>query len=134
MCFLPQEPQLLPVTIAENIVYGMPEDAYTAESIVQAAKEANVHDFIASLPDRYLTHVRAWPWPDACMGLGCVRIHARIPIHPPQSTPTTGGGGRGLHQRRRKAAHLLGPRHHSTPTDFVAGRTDQRLGRGVGEG
>lgn len=92
ICFLPQEPQLLPISIAENIVrpsvpsllttqsttprrfklvaptttptlpartqvYGMPDGAYTMEDIVDAAKEANCHDFIMSLPDKYLTPV-----------------------------------------------------------------------------
>lgn len=45
------------ISIAENIVYGMPDGSYTMEDIVQAAREANVHDFVASLPDKYLTIV-----------------------------------------------------------------------------
>lgn len=57
ICFLPQEPQLLPISIADNIVYGMPEGSYSMEDIEQAAKEANVHSFIQSLPDRYQTRV-----------------------------------------------------------------------------
>jgi ABC-type multidrug transport system fused ATPase/permease subunit len=33
----------------------MPDGAYTMEDIVQAAREANVHDFVVSLPDKYFT-------------------------------------------------------------------------------
>ena len=46
-----QEPVLFDTTIAENIRYGK-EDA-TMEDIEEAAKQANAHDFIASLPDGY---------------------------------------------------------------------------------
>ena len=46
-----QEPILFDTTIAENIRYGK-EDA-TMEEIQEAAKEANAHDFITSLPDGY---------------------------------------------------------------------------------
>jgi len=57
ICFLPQEPQLLPISIADNIVYGMPEGSYSSEDIEQAAREASVHDFIQSLPEKYQTRV-----------------------------------------------------------------------------
>lgn len=57
ICFLPQEPQLLPISIADNIVYGMPEGSYSSEDIEQAAREANVHDFIQTLPEKYQTRV-----------------------------------------------------------------------------
>ncbi len=46
-----QEPVLFSTSIAENIAYGRP-DASEGE-IVQAAKEANAHDFIVGLPDGY---------------------------------------------------------------------------------
>ena len=46
-----QEPVLFDTTIAENIRYGK-EDA-TMEEIQEAAKNANAHDFIMSLPDGY---------------------------------------------------------------------------------
>ena len=46
-----QEPVLFDTTIAGNIRYGK-EDA-TMEEIQEAAKEANAHDFITSLPDGY---------------------------------------------------------------------------------
>ena len=38
-------------TIQENIAYGKP--SATMEEIVEAAKKANIHDFIESLPDGY---------------------------------------------------------------------------------
>ena len=38
-------------TIKENIAYGKPDASM--EEIVEAAKEANIHDFIMSLPDGY---------------------------------------------------------------------------------
>lgn len=46
-----QEPFLFYGTIAENIAYGKPEA--TREEIQAAAVAANVHDFIARLPDGY---------------------------------------------------------------------------------
>ena len=50
-----QEPVLFNTTIAENIRYGH-EDA-TMDDIIQAAKNANAHDFISQLPDGYDTDV-----------------------------------------------------------------------------
>ena len=50
-----QEPVLFDTTIAENIRFGQ-EDA-TMEEIQEAAKNANAHDFISSLPDGYDTNV-----------------------------------------------------------------------------
>ncbi len=50
-----QKPVLFDTTIAENIRYGK-EDA-TTEEIVEAAKTANAHGFIVSLPDGYNTMV-----------------------------------------------------------------------------
>ena len=50
-----QEPVLFDTTIAENIRYGK-EDA-TDDEVTQAAKNANAHDFISQLPDRYDTFV-----------------------------------------------------------------------------
>ncbi len=48
-----QDPFLLPVTIAENIAYGRPHA--THDEIVQAAMNANAHEFISRLPDGYHT-------------------------------------------------------------------------------
>jgi ATP-binding cassette subfamily B protein len=46
-----QEPVLFSTTIAENIAYGRPDA--THEDIVSAAKAANIHEFIAHLPEGY---------------------------------------------------------------------------------
>ncbi|VDO58391.1 unnamed protein product, partial [Haemonchus placei] len=45
-----QEPTLFSFTIKENIAYGMMESEVTMEKIQEAAKIANIHDFIMSLP------------------------------------------------------------------------------------
>jgi hypothetical protein len=45
-----QEPILFNTTIWENIAYGMDEDAVTQEQIIDAAKRANIHDFVIQLP------------------------------------------------------------------------------------
>lgn len=50
-----QEVYLFSGTIAQNIRYGKPDA--TEDEIVEAAKKANIHDFIQSLPDGYDTYV-----------------------------------------------------------------------------
>ncbi|ETY73224.1 ABC transporter ATP-binding protein [Lactiplantibacillus fabifermentans] len=50
-----QEPQLFTGTIADNIRYGDP--SASMERVIDAAKQANIHDFIESLPDKYDTVV-----------------------------------------------------------------------------
>jgi subfamily B ATP-binding cassette protein MsbA len=50
-----QESLLFSVTIQENIAYGR-HDA-TEEEIVRAAKQADLHDFILTLPDAYDTKI-----------------------------------------------------------------------------
>jgi len=50
-----QEPLLFSTSIAENIAYA--RDGAGVEDIVAAARAANVHDFIAGLPDGYDTEV-----------------------------------------------------------------------------
>ncbi|ORX80525.1 p-glyco protein, partial [Anaeromyces robustus] len=50
-----QEPNLFNISIKDNIRYGK-EDA-TDEEIYEAAKKANIHDFIISLPEGYNTLV-----------------------------------------------------------------------------
>ncbi|NXU86045.1 MDR1 protein, partial [Xiphorhynchus elegans] len=52
-----QEPILFDCTIAENIAYGDNSRQVAFEEIVNAAKEANIHTFIDSLPDKYNTRV-----------------------------------------------------------------------------
>lgn len=46
-----QEPVLFSTSIAENIAYARPDAS--EEEIVQAARAANAHDFIVSLPEGY---------------------------------------------------------------------------------
>lgn len=48
---VPQEPILFSGTIAENIVYGEPKA--TPQQIMEAAKSAELHEFIMSLPEKY---------------------------------------------------------------------------------
>lgn len=57
IAYVPQEPYLYGVSIAENIAYGRGEkiQEVTREDIVNAAKIANAHDFIMRLPDGYDT-------------------------------------------------------------------------------
>ncbi|CAF1047813.1 unnamed protein product, partial [Didymodactylos carnosus] len=50
-----QEPVLFSTTIYENIQYG--KENATREEIEDAAKQANAHEFIMKLPDRYQTLV-----------------------------------------------------------------------------
>ena len=50
-----QEPVLFNVSVAENISYG--KEGATMHEIIMAAKVANAHDFISSLPDGYNTVV-----------------------------------------------------------------------------
>ncbi len=53
--FVSQEVYLFHGSIKENIAYGMPNA--TDEAIIDAAKKAQLHDFIATLPDAYDTIV-----------------------------------------------------------------------------
>lgn len=50
-----QDSVLFTGTIEDNIKYGKPTASY--EEVVAAAKEAQIHNFIASLPDGYSTKV-----------------------------------------------------------------------------
>lgn len=50
-----QEVYLFAGSIGENIAYGKPDAS--REEIIEAAKKANIHDFIMSLPDAYDTFV-----------------------------------------------------------------------------
>lgn len=49
-----QEPVLFDCSLAENIAYGDNSRQVTQEEIEQAAKAANIHSFIAGLPQVYL--------------------------------------------------------------------------------
>ncbi|XP_060717198.1 ATP-binding cassette, sub-family B (MDR/TAP), member 4 [Tachysurus vachellii] len=50
-----QEPVLFDCSLAENIAYGDNSRQVTQEEIEQAAKAANIHSFIAGLPQQYQT-------------------------------------------------------------------------------
>ncbi|CAF3948834.1 unnamed protein product [Rotaria sp. Silwood1] len=50
-----QEPVLFDLTIAENIAYGL--ENVSMEEIVNAARRANIHEFIEQLPQGYETKV-----------------------------------------------------------------------------
>lgn len=53
--FVQQDIYLFAGTVAENIRYGKPDAA--VEEIIMAAKQANAHDFIMSLPNGYATDI-----------------------------------------------------------------------------
>ncbi|CAF1381463.1 unnamed protein product, partial [Rotaria sordida] len=50
-----QEPILFDITIAENIAYGL--ENVPMDDIINAARKANIHDFIEQLPQGYETKV-----------------------------------------------------------------------------
>ncbi|KAK1399582.1 Non-intrinsic ABC protein 8 [Heracleum sosnowskyi] len=52
-----QEPVLFSVSVGENIAYGLPDDYVSKDEVIKAAKAANAHDFIVSLPQGYDTLV-----------------------------------------------------------------------------
>lgn len=52
-----QEPNLFDGTLRENILIGVDEDDVTEEQLHQACRDAEMHDFIVSLPDGYNTEV-----------------------------------------------------------------------------
>lgn len=51
LSMVPQEPVLFSGTIVDNIRYG--REGTTAEQIMEAAKSAELHDFIMTLPEKY---------------------------------------------------------------------------------
>ena len=55
IALVPQEPFLFSTTVMENILYGKP--GATDAQVEQAARAANIHDFILSLPQGYGTPV-----------------------------------------------------------------------------
>lgn len=56
MGLVSQEPVLFDMTIKENILYGLEEEV-TMDKIIEAARIANIHDFIIKLPQGYDTPV-----------------------------------------------------------------------------
>ena len=59
--YVGQEPVLFDATIRENIAYGALGNGQQREvsdaDILEAAKQANVHEFVSRLPDGYDTRV-----------------------------------------------------------------------------
>ncbi|XP_073503103.1 bile salt export pump-like isoform X1 [Phyllobates terribilis] len=54
-----QEPVLFDCSIAENIKYGDNSKKLTMDQVIEAAKKAQLHDFVMGLPDKYETNVGA---------------------------------------------------------------------------
>jgi len=52
-----QEPVLFAISARENILFGVEGDAGSSENMLEAAKLANCHEFIAKFPDGYDTLV-----------------------------------------------------------------------------
>ncbi|KAJ1548593.1 hypothetical protein HK405_002218, partial [Cladochytrium tenue] len=52
-----QEPTLFNVSVADNIAYGARNGVASMDEIVAAARLANIHDFVSSLPEGYNTVV-----------------------------------------------------------------------------
>ena len=52
-----QEPTLYQGTVRENVMLGITADEAPEESIIQACKDANIYDFVMSLPDGFDTVV-----------------------------------------------------------------------------
>jgi ABC-type multidrug transport system fused ATPase/permease subunit len=57
MAIVSQEPALFDRTMADNIAYGDNSRSVEMSEIIEAARSANIHDFIASLPAGYSTRV-----------------------------------------------------------------------------
>ena len=45
-----QEPILFDCSISENILYGLEPAAFGMDDVIEAARAANIHDYITSLP------------------------------------------------------------------------------------
>ncbi|XP_056390369.1 bile salt export pump [Hyla sarda] len=52
-----QEPVLFEGSIADNIKYGDNARDVSSEEVIEAAKKAQLHEFVMSLPDKYETNV-----------------------------------------------------------------------------
>nr|XP_015214468.1 PREDICTED: bile salt export pump-like [Lepisosteus oculatus] len=52
-----QEPVLFDCSIAENIKYGINMHEVSMNEVISAAKKAQLHDFVMSLPEKYNTNV-----------------------------------------------------------------------------
>ncbi|MBE0696257.1 MAG: ATP-binding cassette domain-containing protein, partial [Anaerolineaceae bacterium] len=58
MAFVAQDTYLFPISLGENIRLGKP--GASQEQVEVAARQANIHDFITSLPDGYATNAGEW--------------------------------------------------------------------------
>ena len=56
MGIVSQEPVLFDCSIAENIAYGDNSRKVEMSEVIQAAKEANIHNFITELPNVSIIH------------------------------------------------------------------------------
>jgi ATP-binding cassette subfamily B (MDR/TAP) protein 1 len=54
-----QEASLFEGTISENILLGVDEDEVSQSRVVEVCRDAEIHDFISSLPEGYNTMVGA---------------------------------------------------------------------------
>ncbi|KAF8038230.1 hypothetical protein BT93_B0932 [Corymbia citriodora subsp. variegata] len=54
-----QEPVLFPVSVGENIAYGLPGGNVSKHDVIKAAKVVNVHKFVICLPQVCLTRPNA---------------------------------------------------------------------------
>ncbi|KAI4882015.1 hypothetical protein NFI96_000728 [Prochilodus magdalenae] len=54
-----QEPVLFDCSIVENIRYGDNQKELSMDAVISAAKKAQLHDFVMSLPEKYETNVGA---------------------------------------------------------------------------
>ncbi|XP_077304028.1 bile salt export pump-like [Lithobates pipiens] len=54
-----QEPVLFDCSISENIKYGDNSKQLSMDQVIEAAKKAQLHDFVMGLPDKYDTNVGA---------------------------------------------------------------------------
>ena len=59
LALVAQEPKLFDGSIRDNLLLGIEttNDSPTEETMIQACKDAEIHDFIISLPDGYLTEL-----------------------------------------------------------------------------
>lgn len=55
--FVSQEPILFDASIRDNIAYGDTSRDVPMDEIIEAAKKANIHQFIQNLPEQYQTNV-----------------------------------------------------------------------------
>uniref|UniRef100_A0A667G4G4 ATP binding cassette subfamily B member 4 n=1 Tax=Lynx canadensis TaxID=61383 RepID=A0A667G4G4_LYNCA len=84
MGIVSQEPILFDCSIGENIAYGDNSRVVSQEEIVRAAKEANIHPFIETLPD-----VVQEALDKAREGRTCIVI-AHTPVHHPETQTYSG--------------------------------------------